>query len=66
VKHEVLSGILLMAGYVVVSTGTAAVQLWFQRRFFLHEDENQSFAVPGVTSAVVGILYLWLVMTSGV
>jgi hypothetical protein len=41
------------------------VALWVQRRFFLHPDEDQSFAIPGTVAFFVSAYYFWMVITYG-
>lgn len=58
-----LVGILVILGQVVLGISTGAVALWVQRRFFLHEDEDQSFAIPGTVAFFVSMYYFWMVIT---
>lgn len=57
-----LVGILVILGQAVAGIGTGAFALWVQRRFFLHEDEDQSFAIPGAVAFFVCLSYFWMVI----
>lgn len=50
--------------YVIGSIGAGSLALYVQRRFFLHADEDQSFAIPGITVCFFGLMYFWLFVTS--
>jgi hypothetical protein len=57
-----LIGILVILGMMVVTIGVGSVALWVQRRFFLHEDEDQSFVIPGTVAFFTSLYYFWLVI----
>jgi hypothetical protein len=57
-----LVGILVVLGQLVLGISSGAVALWVQRRFFLHPDEDQSFAIPGTVAFFVSLYSLWLVI----
>ena len=57
-----LVGILVVLGQLVLGISSGAVALWVQRRFFLHSDEDQSFAIPGTVAFFVSLYYFWLVI----
>jgi len=61
-EHIGLVGGLVILGHIIVGFGTAAIGLWMQRRFFLHADEDQSFAVPGAVAFFVSLSYFWMVI----
>lgn len=58
-----LVGILVLLGQAFTGMGSGALTLWIQRRFFLHEDEDQSFAIPGIVALFVSLTYFWMVIT---
>lgn len=60
-----LVGILIILGQMVTGISTGAVALWIQRRFFLHPDEDQSFAIPGTVAFFTSMYYFWMVITYG-
>lgn len=60
-----LVGILVILGQLVAGISTGSVALWVQRRFFLHPDEDQSFAIPGTVAFFVSAYYFWMVITYG-
>jgi len=60
-----LIGILTLLGLMVTAISTGSVALWVQRRFFLHEDEDQSFAIPGTVAFFATMYYFWMVITYG-
>lgn len=57
-----LVGILVILGMMVAAIGTGSVALWVQRRFFLHPDEDQSFAIPGTVAFFTTMYYFWMVI----
>lgn len=57
-----LVGMIVVLGQLVLGIGTGAVALWVQRRFFLHADECQSFAIPGTVAFFTSLYYFWLVI----
>ena len=57
-----LVGIILVCGQALVGTASGAFALWLQRRFFLHADEDQSFAVPGTVAFFTCLAYFWMVV----
>ncbi len=57
-----LVGILVILGQMAAGFGSGAVVLWLQRQFFLHDDEDQSFAIPGIVAFFVSLYYFWLVI----
>lgn len=57
-----LVGILVVLGQLVLGISSGALALWVQRRFFLHVDEDQSFAIPGTVAFFVSLYYFWLVI----
>jgi hypothetical protein len=57
-----LVGTLILIGQVVAGIGSGAIALSIQRRFFLHSDEDQSFAIPGVVAFFTSICYFWMVI----
>ncbi|QAX93018.1 membrane protein [Streptomyces phage Rooney] len=61
-EHIGLVGILVILGHIVVGLGTGALGLWMQRRFFLHADEDQSFAIPGTVAFFTSLTYFWVVI----
>lgn len=61
-----LSVILVMLGQIVTGLVSGSVVLIAQRRFFLHEDEGQSFAIPTVVSTFTSLCYFWLVISNGI
>jgi hypothetical protein len=60
-----LVGILVILGMMVAAIGTGSVALWVQRRFFLHPDEDQSFAIPGTVAFFTTMYYFWMVIEYG-
>lgn len=58
-----LVGTLVILGQIVLGASSGAVVLWVQRRFFLHEDEDQSFAIPGTVAFFTSLYYFWMVIT---
>jgi hypothetical protein len=58
-----LVGILVILGQLVLGVSTGSVALWVQRRFFLHPDEDQSFAIPGTVAFFTSLYYFWMVIT---
>lgn len=60
-----LVAFLVILGEVACGIGTGAVALWVQRRFFLHADEDQSFAIPGTVAFFATMYYFWVVITHG-
>lgn len=60
-----LIGVLVVLGQIVLGISSGAVALWVQRRFFLHSDEDQSFAIPGTVAFFVSLYYFWLVIQIG-
>lgn len=60
-----LVGILVILGQLVLGIGSGSVALWVQRRFFLHADEDQSFAIPGTVAFFTSLYYLWMVIEYG-
>ncbi|QKY78614.1 membrane protein [Streptomyces phage Dryad] len=63
--HIGLVGTLVILGQIVLGTSSGALVLWVQRRFFLHEDEDQSFAIPGTVAFFASLYYFWMVITYG-
>jgi len=60
-----LVGILIVLGQILVGVVGGSAALWVQRRYFLFEEEDQSFAIP-TTVAVFGCLaYFWVVISGG-
>lgn len=57
-----LVGMIVILGQMAVAISSGAVALWVQRRFFLHPDESQSFAIPGTVAFFVSLYYFWLVI----
>lgn len=57
-----LVGLIVIAGQLVLGIGSGAVALWVQRRFFLHPDEDQSFAIPGTVAFFTSLYYFWMVI----
>lgn len=57
-----LVGILVILGQLVLGIGTGSVVLWVQRRFFLHDDEEQSFVIPGTVAFFTSLYYFWMVI----
>lgn len=57
-----LTLVLWMLGYTTAILSAGALALWMQRRFFLHQDEDQSFVLPGIAGFGVGIMYLAVAM----
>lgn len=57
-----LVGILVILGQLALGVGAGAVALWVQRRFFLHPDEGQSFAIPGTVAFFTSLYYFWMVI----
>lgn len=57
-----LIGVLVVLGQIVLGISSGAAVLWVQRRFFLHSDEDQSFAIPGTVAFFVSLYYFWLVI----
>jgi hypothetical protein len=66
VNNHVVASMMFIAGYLAVAGGSAMLFLWIQRKFFLLSDEDNSFVVPGLLAAFTGIMFLWMVITSGV
>lgn len=50
--------VIWMVAYVVAICGAGAIVLAVQRRWFLHEDEDQSFVLPCIAAFGVGIIFL--------
>lgn len=61
-----LVGILVILGQIVTGISAGASALWVQRRFFLHPDEDQSFAIPGAVAFFTSMYYFWMVITHGI
>lgn len=59
---EVLSSIIVLVIYIALVLGSGALTLWLQRKFFLMEDEGQSFGLPFLMALGVGIIYFWTVI----
>lgn len=57
-----LVGILVILGQVVLGISVGSLALWVQRRFFLHPDEDQSFAIPGTVAFFTSLYYFWMVV----
>jgi hypothetical protein len=60
-----LVGTLVILGQIVLGISSGAAALWVQRRFFLHDDEDQSFAIPGTVAFFTSAYYFWMVITYG-
>lgn len=56
---------LIILGQLCLGIGTGSVVLWVQRRFFLHPDEGQSFAIPGTVAFFTSLYYFWMVIQYG-
>lgn len=54
--------ILVLLGQLVLGVGVGSVALWVQRRFFLGDDECQSFAIPGTVAFFTSLYYFWMVI----
>lgn len=54
---------LVILGQVAVALASGGLVLWIQRRFFLYQDEHQSFAIPGIVSFFVSAYYFWTVIS---
>lgn len=62
-EHIGLVGTLVILGQIVLGISSGSVALWVQRRFFLHPDEDQSFAIPGTVAFFTSMYYFWMVIT---
>lgn len=60
-----LVGVLVILGQIVLGISSGSLALWVQRRFFLHADEDQSFAIPGTVAFFTSLYYLWMVIEYG-
>lgn len=60
-----LVGVLVILGQIVLGISSGSLALWVQRRFFLHSDEDQSFAIPGTVAFFTSMYYFWMVITYG-
>lgn len=60
-----LVGILIVLGQMLVGIAGGSAALWVQRRYFLLEEEDQSFAVPGTVAVFTSLAYFWVVISGG-
>ncbi|AVP41402.1 hypothetical protein SEA_YARA_68 [Streptomyces phage Yara] len=54
---------LVILGQVAVAMGIGGLCLWIQRKFFLYQDEHQSFAIPGIAAFFASAYYFWVVIS---
>lgn len=60
-----LVGLLVVLGQILVGVGGGSAALWVQRRYFLFEEEDQSFAIPGIVALFSSLAYFWVVISGG-
>ena len=60
-----LAVLLVIIGQIVTGIVSGSLVLAIQRRFFLHEDDPQSFAMPTVVSVFASLCYFWVVISNG-
>lgn len=60
-----LVGILIVLGQMAVGIISGSAALWVQRRFFLFEEEDQSFAVPTTVAVFSSLAYFWEMVSGG-
>ena len=60
-----LVGVLVVLGQIVVGIVGGSAALWVQRRYFLFEEEDQSFVVPGTVAVFGSLAYFWVVISGG-